>query len=177
MRVRGKTVTAPPPVHCDIYRGPEKITFVCNAVLDYEKFDDLVPVPKPPLITSRKAGTSTRDVNDPSFLEKVNRYATLRTAYLVITSISGTPDLEWDMVKLDDPETWFKYEDELRSFLSEPEMERLTKAVMEANSPTEARQSEALDRFTPSQEEAESSQSQVGELPTTPSGEPAKDSE
>lgn len=176
MRVRGKTVTAPPPINCDIYRGPEKITFVCNAVLDYKNFDDLVPVPKPPLITKR-GGATSRDTSDANFLEKVHRYATLRTAYLVITSISSTPDLEWDTVKLDDPETWLKYEDELRSFLSEPEMERLTKAVMEANSPTETRQSEALDRFTPSQEEAESSQSQVGELPTTPSGEPAKDSE
>lgn len=176
MKLKGKVITEPKSVPCDIFRGNETHRFLCKAVLSYEEFDKLVPVPKAPLITHRN-GKTERDTKDVNFLAKLNKYAQLKTAYLIIASLSATADLEWETVKIEEPDTWLAYEKELQKFLTEAEFDKLSSAVMEANSPTAKKQEEAFDRFTPSQAEVEVSPSQTEEQGTTASGELAKDSE
>lgn len=176
MKIKGQQVSPPKPVEFVIYRedaegNPANITFLCGAVLDYSEFEKLCPVPKAPLRTDIKTGEQTRDTNHKRFRIDNDLYADRRINYMIIKSISATPDLEWDTVKLDDPETWKNYESELRTFLTPAETTLLVNAAIEANSPSKNRRKEALENFTALGDQVQLEiGSQVEEPTTTPSG-------
>lgn len=180
MRIRNRQLAPPKPVTVTIYREgddgkPANIEFVCGAVLHYDEFDKLCPPPKPPLVTKVSTGEQNVDPTDRKYRNSVSKWSDLRVDWLMVQSLKSTPDLEWDTVKYDDPETWSNYESELKAFLTESEYNRIINGIMIANSPTENRRQEALDRFTRTQEAAEppESTSQVDEPTTMPSSEPA----
>jgi len=179
MRI-GKRVLVPPrPTKLTIYREndkgePDNIDFICGAVLDYTEFEKLCPQPKAPLKMNIKTGENTVLPNDPAFRKKLNDWSDLRIAWMCIQSLKATPDLEWDTVKYDDPETWLNWESELRSILTESEVDKLRLGIYSANAPTENRRQEALDVFSQLQAaEPVNSNSPQGELMNTPSSEPA----
>jgi hypothetical protein len=173
MKISGKSVCPPTPVKVTIYRDSGNYEFLCGPILDYSKFSAICPVPKPPLIMDRLKGNRP-DVADKNYLLRLDQHNDLRVAWLIITSLNFTPNLEWELVKIDEPDTWMKYEEELKQSLTDSEYNRLISCVFEANSPTEQRRKEALNSFTPSQVEALTpSNSQPGEPISTQSGEPA----
>lgn len=180
MRIRNKQVVPPKPVPVTIYREneagePDNFEFICAAVLSYDDFEKLCPSPKPPLKTKMSTGEQTVDTNDRRFKAALNKWSERRVDWLMIQSLRATPGLEWDTVKYDDPETWANYESELKQVLTEGEYNRIVQSIIDANSPSENRRREALDRFTRTQEAAEppESTSQVEEPTNTPSSEPA----
>lgn len=177
MKIKGQQVSPPKPVEFIIYREdeqgkPANLTFLCGAVLDYAEFEKLCPAPKAPLRTDIKTGEQTRDVTHKRFRIDNELYADRRINYMIIKSISATPDFEWELVKLNDPNTWDKYEEELRSCLTPAEATLLVNAAIEANSPSKNRRKEALENFTVSADQAPSvTGSQAEEPIATPSGE------
>jgi hypothetical protein len=76
-----------------------------------------------------------------------------RANWMFLTSISATPDLEWETVKLNDPNTWENWRKELRdSGFSIPECNYLWSSFSEANSLDNSKIEEARERFLASQQ-------------------------
>ena len=150
MRLRGKELTPPAPVSVSFFRGAEEITFVAKAVLNFDRFNALCPVPRAPVTTFVSTGKKVRNTEDHKYNQRISDYIDQKTAWIIIESLSATEGLEWDTVKIDEPDTWMNFEKDLTSFLGENEYERLIEAVKESNNPT-AKSREALDSFTRSQ--------------------------
>lgn len=166
MRIKGKTLQLPKPVECKIFRESDTIVFQCGPVIDFKEFLLLAPEPKPPLLNTVGKGKQLM-IDDPKYLLKVEAHNKLRISYMMVKSISCTPDLEWSKVDLNNPDTWHEYEDELLSFLTQPEYNRLIAAVYEANAPTEQKRKEALENFTSTEDSQVTTPSQEQEPTTT----------
>lgn len=180
MKIRNRQLVPPKPVVVTIYREnddgtPDNIDFICGAVLDYGEFDKLCPTPKPPLVTKLSTGEQSYDNQDKRFKQAVEKWSGMKIDWMILQSLRHTEGIEWDTVKYNDPETWGNHEAELKTFLTENEVNRVVQGVISANSPTQNRRKEALDSFTPTQEAAEplDSTSQQDEPISTPSTEPA----
>lgn len=179
MRIKGKSPTPPRPVTVTIYRedengSPANFVFTCGAVLDFSKYEELNPRPKAPLITPR-GGTPYHDENDGKYKLRLDAWGDLKVKWLAFQSLKATDGLEWETVNDNDPQTWKNFETELKTFLTEGEYTRLFNAILDANSPTQNRRSEAMDVFTESQpgEVGSAIPSQQGEPTTTTSSVPA----
>lgn len=177
MRLKGKTISAPEPVTIKIFRAKEVIELKIAAVLSFDDFEKMVPVPKPPIITNVKKQTRTFDINDANYLSKIEQYANRKTEYMIIKGLEATEGLEWESVLLSEPDTWSNYRNDLLSCFTENEVSNIINGVNEANNPSSQRMQEAVDSFTQSQEEVnqQGSSSRKDEPVDTASGEPAKD--
>jgi hypothetical protein len=110
------------------------LVFKARAILDYSEFEALCPEPQPPMIRKRGETVDRPDLDDLKFKQAKQRYARQRTFWLVIKSLEATPDLEWEQVKLNDPDTWPKYETELREAgLTDQEVARIIQMVIGVN--------------------------------------------
>lgn len=147
MKINGKTFKGAFEKAVVFPRGDDRIVFKVQAVLSYDDFDKLCPRPEAPIIT-RPGKSNMVDVDDKAYVESVNIWAVQRTNYLVLTSLKATEGLEWDEVKLGDPETWDKYQDELSSAgLTDTELGVLVNAVMEVNGMDEDKIKQATEDF------------------------------
>ncbi len=90
------------------------VVFHCKAVLDFEEFDAVVPEPKPPSSIRPGETAATPNFSHPDFLKKQFEYGLKKQAWLTIQSLMATPNLEWEQVKLDEPETWKLWMKELQ---------------------------------------------------------------
>lgn len=162
MKLQGKTLQGPKPVECKIHREDEDFIFTCGPVLNFDEFLKLCPEPKPPLKTIVGQG-KIQVTDDPRYLLKVEAHNELRIAYMMVRSISFTPGLEWSLVKIDNPDTWLKYKEELQNVLTQAEFNKLISAVFEANNPTEKKRKEALENFTSTEENPQDTTSQTQE--------------
>lgn len=147
MKLKGKVLQGPKPVECKIHRDGDDFTFICGPVLSFDEFLRLAPEPKPPIKTIVGKG-KVEVTDDARYLLKVEAHNQLRIAYMMVKSISFTPELEWSTVKLDNPDTWLGYKEDLQSVLTQAEFNKLISAVFEANNPTEQKRKEALENFT-----------------------------
>lgn len=180
MKLKGQKAAPPKPLKVEFFRedeqgNPANITFLCGAVLDLnESFERYCPEPKPPLVSDLKSGQQYHDESDKKYLAKRTAWGTRRISFLVIRSLLSTPELEWENVKVEVPDTWDKYREELNEFLTPVEITRLVNAVLEANNPSENRRKEALENFssTPQQTQKATS-SPEDEAISTLSSEPA----
>lgn len=179
MKIKGATVPAPEPITVNFYRGTTVIKLQLQAVLSFEEFDRLVPIPKPPLVTNVKDKTQTLDFKSREYISKMEKYAKLKSAYIAIKGLESTEGLSWDTVNINEPDTWVNYQKELEVTFTDMELNRLVDGINEANNPTERRLTEAFNSFTPSQDQ-EAGQQEGSSLPegqpATASGEPANDS-
>ena len=150
MKILGKVPGAPIPRKVVVERGEEKFVFTCQAVLNYDEFDKLVPVPKPQ--TFRKPGgvATTESPNDPAFVKRLEEYAMKKTNYLVLKSLEATDGLEWESVNMVDPTTWDNYKDELNNAgFTDGEIGFIINQVANVHTVDEARMKEAIERFIP----------------------------
>lgn len=180
MKLAGREIKGPNSETIVLPRGEgEPIVLTAMAVLDQTPFEKLCLPPKPPVVV-RPGGDRSYNVEDPKFVKAMEEYGKRRTAWLVVTSLRlGTPELEWDTVRYDDPNSWPGYYDELRDAgFTESEIVRVIQAVMVANALDDAKLEEARKRFLASRgARAAASSSPVAEPSSTPSGEPASDSD
>lgn len=160
-------------------RGEEKIILWAEAQKSFDAFNDLCPIPEPPTyIKPGKAKQMIRDVEDPEYKKQMDMRGEKFSHWLVVASISGTPGLEWEKVKLNDSCTWPLWQDELKEFgLSELEVIHVLNTVARINALTKEELDEAVESFLSesalrSQQNQDSSQS--GAAPNTTSGESAK---
>ncbi|HPT70880.1 MAG TPA: hypothetical protein PLE74_01200 [Candidatus Cloacimonadota bacterium] len=152
MKVNGKKIDGPSEVVIPVIRASGDIYFKAKAVLNFETFNALCPVPKPPMM--QKPGEDAVAVlNDEKYLTKLGDFTRKRTAYMIIQSLSATENLEWETVKIDDSSTWLNYETELKNAgLSDIEIGRLINGVLEANGLDDQKVEEAKKRFLATQQ-------------------------
>lgn len=154
MKYKGKTVTPPAPKKIAFPRADGPIVFTCGPVLDYTEFDNICPMPKPPVI-QRIGKEPINDTKDKRFIAAVDTYALRKTQWMVLQSLNATEDLEWETVDMLDPETWNNYNDELAAVFTEREIEDLLSAVFEVNAPTPEARQQAIDSFMSLQRDPE----------------------
>jgi hypothetical protein len=126
------------------------------------------------LVSKQSTGESYSNTNDRRYKAAINNWSSLKVDWMMIQSLKATDGLEWETVDYHNPETWTGWETELKEFLTESEHNVLVQGILAANSPSQNRRQEALDRFTVTQEqEASEEPSPVEEPTSTPSSEPA----
>jgi hypothetical protein len=150
MKYNGKLLV---PNVADLYLprmedGVEKVIHVrATAVLNYDKFHALIPVPKPPMKIVR-GGKKEPDFEHPNFLSQIDDYGKLKTHWMMIESLKPTVEFEWEKIDPANPQTWEKWEEELmEAGFSEFERQRIQTVVMEANALSEKRLEDARERF------------------------------
>lgn len=181
MKIAGKKIEGPNIETIVIPRGndlDDAIVFKAASVLDFDEFDALCPRPQAP-VKMVKGGKTVPDLTRPSYKASIEDYAKKRIAWIVLKSLEATEELVWEQVNIDDPTTWLKFEEELKAAgFSSVECHRIVNGVMSANCLDESKLDKAREDFLASRRVAlEELSSQEDELNSTPSGEPASDSE
>ena len=180
MKYKGQKLEGPNEELIIIPRGnAEDIVFKAKAVLNYDEFEKLVKEPVAPMIMMAGETAHKPMLNDPNFLKDRVVYDNQRFAWLMITSLSATEDLEWETIKKYEPSTWESYDEELRQAgFTNVEIGRVIEGVMMANSLNQSRIDEARASFLAMQRlEAAKLNSLQEDEKIMPSGEPASDSE
>jgi len=109
------------------------LAFKAEAVPDFKEFNRLCPMPKPPEIL-KAGGVRISNVKDKRFLTALDTWASQKTAYTVLRSLQATDDLEWETVKMDDPQTWAGWRKELEdSDFVDSEIAKIIETVGIAN--------------------------------------------
>lgn len=146
MKIKGQKLEEPNKVLFVLPRNGIDLVFYFKAILDYKDFDELCKRPEPPKIM--KKGSITRNTEDPEFNVALGEYVQRRMSWAFLKSIAETPELEWETVKIDDPNTWTKWEDELTaSGFTPAENNLLFGKFREANNINEDTLTEARERF------------------------------
>lgn len=187
MKTRGRKLEGPASILLVFPRGEgrEPVKLEVIAVLDRSDFEKLLPETLPP-VKVKRGGEKELDFNDKNYKLAAASRSEMYTLWLGIKSLyspseveGGDPEpVEWEIVDVNDPSTWSKYEDELiQSGFSDMERRRIAAAVWEVNTLSESTMKEARDSFLVSrQEQALLSSSQKVAPEDTSSGEPASDS-
>ncbi len=94
-------------------RGGDRVVFKAEAVQDYEEFDKLVQEPIPPTLM-RPGGRKTLNLEAPEYKEALIDFASKKTDWLILKSLSVTEDLEWETIDFTKPDTWKNWRTELQ---------------------------------------------------------------
>lgn len=174
MKYKGKKLDGPPVEVVVIPRQTEELVFKAQAVLNYDDFEKLAPVPTPPKVV-RPGGIESYDTEDKKYNESMDDWASLKFHWMILKSLQATEELEWETVNMSDPSTWDKYESEMaEAGLSPAEIDRIKAAVIDACGLNQAKIDEATKRFLAGQAAAHAAASSPSIAPSdTPSGEPA----
>jgi len=88
------------------------VIFKAQAVLNYDNFEKLCPLPNPPKVM-KPGGVTVSNVEDPKYLEAIGKWSGYKTTWMILESLKATPELEWETIDPLKPETWSNWEDEL----------------------------------------------------------------
>jgi hypothetical protein len=146
MKLFDKTVDAMPEEVVVIPRQTGDLIFKAKPVLDYSEFDALCPRPKPKLRVLA-SGEQMPQTESKDFQEALSEYATRRFNWMILKSLEATPGLQWDTVKMDDPNTWAGYEKELGDVLSSLQVAKIIGIVIAACGLDENKIAEATKSF------------------------------
>jgi hypothetical protein len=155
MKLKGHDFSRPSVEMAVIPRGYDQetgdkipdVVFVCQPVMNYDEFNALVKQPEPPEVM-KAGGVKEYDFEDPTYVKALEKFGRSRYDYMFLKSISATPDLEWDTVKMGDPKTWSNWEEELKKAgFSVIEIGIIQNKIMAANSLDQRRVNEALANF------------------------------
>jgi hypothetical protein len=128
-------------------RQDKDIVFKVSAVLNYEDFDKIFPMPTAPTMV-RPGGEKSQDVEDPEFKKAQNTWASARGSWMAIQSMLATEGLEFETVDLGDPTTWLNWAKEfIESGFTTAEISRLLSAITEVNGLNEEAIEAATKRF------------------------------
>jgi len=112
--------------------GEDPIVFTLKPA-DMKWFTEIVEAPTPRMIT-RPGEPSFADLKDPKYVQAKEAYDLKQSHYFIISSISATEGLEWEKVKMEEPDTWVEFENELGEFgLLPNETAGLFQAITRAN--------------------------------------------
>jgi len=145
MIINGIKLQAPEPRVLVIPFGEDNLVFKAKYIGNFDGFEKICPEPQPPERIDNK-GLRSLDYEHPSYIEKLAVWNERKFQWLYITSLSATEGLEWEHVKLEDPETWSSFEDEFKD-LSSRIVERIKYHVIETCGLDASRIEEATKRF------------------------------
>ena len=135
MKINGKQLSEVNKEIVVIPRQSGDIVFTCSAVLDYDEFEKIHPEPKPPYIRRPGEKDAVPDLTDKEYQDKLQDRGRLKMNWMFLKSLLATPGLEFETVKLNDPKTWDKLDEELmKSGFSLVERTQIMQGVMRANS-------------------------------------------
>lgn len=171
MKINGKKIHGANIDYVVFPRGSEQIVFKIQALADMKAFEALVPTPKPGT-KMIPGGMQVEDRDDVRFKTETKTYSELRFAYTCLASMAATEGLEWETVKLSDPNTWLGWEKELLdSGFNQNEINYLQYKIIGVNSLNQEKLEEARASFLASLEAQRTLDSSLtGEQQTTPSG-------
>lgn len=136
-------------------RKPQPIVFKGRAVKDFDVFDALRPVPKPPGVLTKQGFKP--DPEDQGYLAQMADHALSRMGYMVILTLEPS-QIEWDTVKADDPTTWINWADDFANAgLTGVEQQRILNFVLEVNALDEKKLEQARADFLRGLDQAQDS--------------------
>jgi hypothetical protein len=148
MKIKGKKLSGPNKIFIVLPRDGEDLCFVAQGVLDYDEFNKLCPLPKPPMVRRKGDDEGTPDFSDPKYQESIQKYGAEKSAWMILKSLEPTEGLEFETIKMDDHTTWTNVYKELKDAgLCDMEITRIIDGVMEANCLSDERVEEARTRF------------------------------
>ncbi len=157
MKYKGQTVKGSNQEVIPIPRPDGDIVFIATAVKNWSEFDKLVPEPTPPQVI-KPGGSKMEDRKDPKYKKLLQEWAEEKSNYLVVQSLKDSPDVEWETIDLENPETWSNWKTELEEAgFTEIEVSRVMVGVMRANSLDEKMIDEARANFLLGQQGSENS--------------------
>lgn len=196
MKLAGMDITVKNEKIIPIVRPGNTYYFMTKAIDDYEVFEELVPRPKPKKVGAI-VGQKAAPLQDAEFLDELADYNLKFTDFLVISSLHSVAfmhtsldeegnevtkrvktEITWDDIAKTNPDTWSKWEDELKKFgLNNAELNLVRTGCLETNSLTDKLVQEALDDFLlhPPVDTLQVELSSPAELGITPSGTPVSD--
>lgn len=152
MRLKGKKIESRNVEYIVIPRTnregqSEDIVLKAQAILSFEDFDKMCPMPEPK--TAVMPGGETKLLTEePAYKESMDKYGRRKMQYLTIKSLEATEGLEWETVKINDPTTWDNIETELQaSGFSAIEVGRIQQGIAKANALSDEKLEEARERF------------------------------
>lgn len=155
MKLNGKKLEGVPQEIVVFPRQDGDIVFTVQAVLDYEDCNKLDPKPDPPM-KLLPGNIRQQNVEDPSYREKLDKWAARRSQYMIWKSLDATDGLEWELVAADDPSTWDKVEEELMNAgFAAGEIAYLTNKIFAVNGLDEEKIEQATKSFLAGQVEAQ----------------------
>lgn len=179
MKIKGVDLGKPYIETVVIPRGEGFIVFEAQAVINYDDFFALCPVPKPVAGIRKDPVTGNMvdylDTEDPKFQTALGEWAHQKVSWMVIQSLKATPDLEWDTIIPNDPTTWGNYVKELQEAnFNASEIDRIITGVTTACGLNEAKIKEATKSFLAGRAAQQSAKSSLSsEQVSTLSGAPA----
>jgi len=145
MRFKGKTIKEGMQIVV-IPKGGVDIVIKAKAIRDYSRFDTMLPMPVPRMI--QEPGQPNRpDFSDPMYQAAIDKRVELRTAWMILESLSISTDLVFETVDMNNPETWLNVFKELNETFSPNEQNCIHKIIAEANGLNNEKIEEATESF------------------------------
>ncbi len=147
MRIKGKKLVDPNRDVLVIPRGnAPDIALWFEAILDYEPFTKMCPLPKPPI--RKIKDEDIPNFEDKDYIKRCHRYAEKKMAWMILTSLKATDDLEWEQVDLSRPDTWMIFRKELgESGFTNHEIDLMVAKAVEVNGLSEMKLEAAREAF------------------------------
>jgi hypothetical protein len=147
MKLRGRKLEERSAQELVFERPSGPIVFTLSAVMNTSDFDKIYPEPKPPMIII-KGGSKVANDRDKTYLASLSARNIGYMDWLVINTMAGTPELEWEQVKEGDPNTWNLWRKELsEAGMTDGEIAYIIKKTVEVNGLSEERLEEARKSF------------------------------
>ena len=147
MKIKGKTIEAPSEEVIVFPRKSGNLVFKAKPVQNYDDFDKICPEPKAGTLM-RPGGETAEDVEDPAYKKALEDWASYKTHWMILQSLSATEGLEWDTVDMSKPETYSNYIKELEdSGVTAIEVSRLFEIMQTACGLNQDKIDEATNAF------------------------------
>jgi hypothetical protein len=155
MKIGGKKLEGVSTRRIIIPRQDEDIVIIAKGITSYAEFNKICPPPDP-VMKIYPDGRKELDSENPDYRKALTKWSERKGQWMILESLSATPDLEWEKVKIDDPETWGSYHQELvDAGFVEYEIARIVDGVMTANGINQEMIMEAEKRFLAGQGRAQ----------------------
>jgi hypothetical protein len=177
MRVNGKKLTGPRIVKVYLPTGDdEAVEFKFRPLKADENFEKVLSKPLPPQVL-KPGGAIHHNENDKNYKDAVFQWMSKKFDWEFLTSISVTEDLQFDTVRMEDPETWKNWRKEIGEHFGDNQINKIFNGFVEAQFVTEETMERAREAFlTGRRVQQEMSPSQTDEVKPSQSGELANES-
>lgn len=180
MKLKGFDIKDKPFDEATFHVLGQPVTFRAKVVSDYNAFKAAVPEPIPPLSVDR-AGNKSKNLRHPDFIKRMEKFNEQQTVFMLMESLSETPDLDWTILSLEEPST-LTFDNLQKEFTDAgfpmATASKVINLASSANGLTEKLVEAGRESFSQGEPEAESqSDSPEAEPTSTPSGVPVSDSE